>query len=665
MANESFFFRTPEVDISKYKIDRFRPNAYVKVTGYGHQKTPLDTPLTLPAHPGHRSDNFSANFGAATYNPNGRPAPTLGGVKVSLEGTAASLRKCELKFTCYTVEQFDTYHEAFLKPGCKIQIEYGYSNDDRTPTARNEFVVYTFDFKMTKENFVECSLKAVGQGNQLEKTPMSAGTSAAAAAAKELEFVSNYEGGNEKKKVSTFSQWLKYDVQNDYKKLNSNTFDVRGGSYFYANYAPFNGRGVHCVYEADTDTAGEYGGWADNSRLIYFSLEYVVHKLNEWTATPKNKGKVVFGPQPPPNMIIPYTYTSELNPNGRTMYIPLPSSDPLSIGFVHTNGVWDTWPTHPTEIDSNYYGRALYRKSVMLGSYQGRGFHWHTCKGWPKFAIDKHGYRSILVSQLLIAQIEKSFLKNTDTADANTGESMLSVKAFLDTLFKKIKTCSAGHIDLYLTNDPDEFGIESTIKDVELLYIIDKNVGPGPQKPKALEFDPLNGDGITRQLGLTGKVPKSVQQAAFVGATGTSGDSGRADNAMAGGADDTESDNPLDQFIWNKLFAAQEGFYSKFDDSEAVSGMQSFVEEVRQRVSTENLVKSNFTAKYPLELSIELQGVNGFRYGDLITSKLLPGVYRDPQNKMRLGFTVTAIYHSIKDGDWSTTLKAVCRLYEA
>ena len=69
---------------------------------------------------------------------------------------------------------------------------------------------------------------------------------------------------------------------------------------------------------------------------------------------------------------------------------------------------------------------------------------------------------------------------------------------------------------------------------------------------------------------------------------------------------------------------------------------------------------------YPLEMKLILDGIEGFRFGDHITTTNIPNVYRrvaDPRaTGPRVGFTVLRTTHTIAGNNWSTELTTIARL---
>lgn len=64
-------------------------------------------------------------------------------------------------------------------------------------------------------------------------------------------------------------------------------------------------------------------------------------------------------------------------------------------------------------------------------------------------------------------------------------------------------------------------------------------------------------------------------------------------------------------------------------------------------------------AIYPIEFSVTLDGINGFKFGDVITTSLIPKHYFVDWG---IVFTVTKIVHKVNVSTWETTLNTVARL---
>jgi len=65
---------------------------------------------------------------------------------------------------------------------------------------------------------------------------------------------------------------------------------------------------------------------------------------------------------------------------------------------------------------------------------------------------------------------------------------------------------------------------------------------------------------------------------------------------------------------------------------------------------------------FPLEFQVELDGVEGFRFGDTIGSNYLPKRYLKEGGGPKTVFTVTEYEHKIANNDWTTTVSALARM---
>ena len=67
--------------------------------------------------------------------------------------------------------------------------------------------------------------------------------------------------------------------------------------------------------------------------------------------------------------------------------------------------------------------------------------------------------------------------------------------------------------------------------------------------------------------------------------------------------------------------------------------------------------KWNANPSIPLNLSVTLDGINGFRFGDVVTTDYMLPRYEDT-----VVFTVTKVNHTISGQDWTTQIETVCRM---
>jgi hypothetical protein len=64
------------------------------------------------------------------------------------------------------------------------------------------------------------------------------------------------------------------------------------------------------------------------------------------------------------------------------------------------------------------------------------------------------------------------------------------------------------------------------------------------------------------------------------------------------------------------------------------------------------------TAIFPIKLKVTLDGIEGFQYGNAITTNWIPIQYREKN----VYWTVVKIRHMIQNNDWTTELETIYRV---
>ena len=242
-----------------------------------------------------------------------------------------------------------------------------------------------------------------------------------------------------------------------------------------------------------------------------------------------------------------------------------------------------------------------------------------------------------------------TYLKKTQQSD-----SKITIKKFYGDLFATIKDLTGGAISLFLTQDD-----KAPPENPRILVKNDKE--PPQDPPKVVEFDPLpkdgKGDGVTINIKMSGKVPKGVQAEAF-GGTPSSGQTYGPVNLMKD--EDEVPEAEVTEGLKIRLDEAFENLAYNDFDSESVSGAKAVLKEL---VDGEPIAKvaEKSTIPYPLEMECITQGIDGWKFGDTVTSRFLPAIYKKTSG-LRIAFTVTKINNKIQGKKWITELTTVCRM---
>ena len=261
----------------------------------------------------------------------------------------------------------------------------------------------------------------------------------------------------------------------------------------------------------------------------------------------------------------------------------------------------------------------------------------------------------ILINKDLLASIldELGGLKTTKTTvDQDVSKS--SVGRFFEKLFQVIKNCSGGAIDLALIPDPDN---KSTFTDI--LLIKNFNEKTDAAKRYVPTFNKL--DGSHSQFSLKSKIPKSSQAAAFGGSKGPVEQSGAG--PVVNQINDPDQ-QPVDQSpevtrtnIEDAKAAMNRAKYTS-DSCQAFAGI---IKDLANTQVPEKQVEKRLSM-FPLELTLKFLGINGFKFGDTVTTGQLPPKYRTVKGASKIGFTVNKVKHTFTGKKWETELSTTCRV---
>jgi hypothetical protein len=229
-----------------------------------------------------------------------------------------------------------------------------------------------------------------------------------------------------------------------------------------------------------------------------------------------------------------------------------------------------------------------------------------------------------------------------NTADKAKSPDM-SIAKFFKIIFDSIYRNSGTRIQLALVEDiNDKDGYTFVITDIN--YYDDA-------VPITTITAVTNGS-ICRSLSLVSKVPSEMQMAAYIGNTSTIAGT----NGNIGPATDAPGNKPSYNSVREDLKAAKANIDASGLTPEYISQLQNAIKAVFTLV--EDASKSDHAPAYPLSFSATVDGIEGFEFGDAVTTNYLPDSYAGSG----ICFTVTHVTHQIANNDWTTTIETVCRL---
>jgi hypothetical protein len=238
--------------------------------------------------------------------------------------------------------------------------------------------------------------------------------------------------------------------------------------------------------------------------------------------------------------------------------------------------------------------------------------------------------------------------------DEITEKKEPTIKKLLEILSAHIQTNTGNAIKMVLVQDPI---IESALLYTDSSYV-DTNLSVKEFSVPA--FPALTGRSVIRNFSLTANVPNSIKNMIFgVQSAG----SGTQKQVAYTGYIYASTETKLElQEKWKQdyethnrgLAIAKNNKALKPIDLEAIKLLQAALEKY-VTYFTDDIKKSMNSTKaiFPMDLEFTIDGINGFKFGDVLQFDGLPKRYTDSYV-----FTVISVTHEVNtNGEWTTTLK--------
>ena len=660
---------------------------------------------------------LSANSYDSLYaNSAGKPDAVLNSVKIEQAGDYGSLITADIQYTCFRRSVFDDLEKTFMRlrdqrtkkedgshPPVELTIEGGYVN--KGGEANNfkfeRMILYKFGYTFNEQNQYVCTIGCMGSTHLIEEADVDKCQHFLAAGFKYMP--GNRTNSNHAIEVANMSQLARFMCQ-----MGKNTPGNFSTDTLQEQWRIGDKRIIDWTYNrpktkrttggtSGTDDAGqEYDDWTysnttekieragfihdslfhwapdnklenlafkllkrlrlisdDNTSHRFVSLQWIICCINEYLL---------------PNTDVEYVCNKRVS-SGAYLH-PIVSSDPLTFilpGRCH-------------------YGEQLrpnsLKNSETLRCYQQNGNSYQTVEElycgsgtadkqtvWKQAGGGKYSYNAdyskLLISTEYLANsmfgidaVEESKEEN-DVDPETTGGGGLRVGPLLEKLFSDISTCFGGAVQIRAVADKDP--------KIKKVYIVMTNEPNASKELTPALFDPINGDGITRKSQI-GCNPPSAD--AYAVAAGDEELPGRLLDTMSDDSDDQdtstavhtslESDRNDARLLITKLHNKDMANEDMGEDQlqSCRSANNSYVKAQYIGDASETLPTNSMT--WPLNLKIELDGIYGFRFGDLIQTTFTPSQYRGAG--LRPCFTVTKVTHVIQNNDWSTSLETQCTL---
>ncbi len=566
--------------------------------------------------------------------------PLLQSIDISNEGTLGSLLKGKFSFVCYpslSAGGFSTggIDAAFFNPGAQVSVSWGWSAGS-TAANRQGFsgIVYDFNWSFNSDlslnadcSVVSAASIAVGaSGDQSTEPDADAppvedpkgvpikGTNLASVFDADIATMGSgasggatgggggASGGNKIDWQATTAGELKYiPVSETVSKL----FDYVGIGLPYQDTSPT---------EDEAGGSGGGGGASGGSGAAVQTFWFTsVERLVEY-------GNTVVDKYEKDNPALKAAYKMQVLGNTTSYNADVKSSFPTEVLFPDaTMGVYGDLAPDYTLIKG---------KPLATGTL-----------------ID--------ISRILLGTnyLKETYMKFTDEQTANI--PFKNITKFFEETTKRINYATG---DIYqitptLVENPKSFDANVGGFDQALLSIEDSNLAPEHTAFTPLNFDASIFSPIMRNVSITCKPPAAMATAAYVqqrggGVSNVETQAGRPNGAKQ--VDEAKKDmkNATENFTAtgfnNAWCEAFRGNLQKYKKGGGAGGSNSHW--LNQ-------------ALYPINLSITIDGVAGFTFGDAVQTSLVPTRYFG-----KVSFVVTKIDHKITSAAWETILNTTCRI---
>lgn len=256
---------------------------------------------------------------------------------------------------------------------------------------------------------------------------------------------------------------------------------------------------------------------------------------------------------------------------------------------------------------------------------------------------------SILISTTAVIKAYRGLVKENQTSI-----EYKNITGFFDSLIKLVNYASGEMYQLATQLiDPPKGGTGRAILSIEDTHIskaVTDSVTP-------FAFNASIASPILKSISISCKPPAASAAATFTLARGNSkNETAQTDvrfNAAGRASDYDESKKQID--------AEKTAFITKGAGKTFSTGLKGNYAKYKRSVTYDNAKNDAHWLRkviYPIDLTLTIDGIDGFNFGDVISTNLIPSRY----NKENMVFVITKISHTIQNGVWETTLNTKSRI---
>ena len=541
--------------------------------------------------------------------------PLLSEIEITNEGSLGSMLRASFKFTIYpelTQSGFDLegIERAFFVPGNEVRIKWGWSisgNSNKACQGEFDGIIYNFNWSLNEDLSVSATVSAVSP------SALSVGISA---------------------------------------EMTTRT-DVDGLTAQVSDPAELELVGSNLVKVIDVDLAARSGSQQlSDGQAIYVPITETISKKMDYFAIglpfQESEETDVNNIPPPISQTFWYVKLGSIAEFINTLLSDF--DDPIKTIFKvqcfgnETQYLKDVKSAYPIDV---------YFPDYQMGSYG--NLNPFTEENSPLTQEMKEN--TVNIGNILIGVdfLKKTFEDLVATNAANINYKNLT--KFLEEITKKINHATGNMYQF--TNimfEPKVNNIQNSTG-VSILSIEDYNLHTG-LSVNPFQFDSTIFKPIIRSVNISSSPPGPSATAAFVAARGNI-------KPEVTDVQVAKNDQRDKKVFWREYNTAVGNIRSLSSVAKARGFNQNWSEAFRanlvkyKKTSLNNDAHWLYNAVYPVQLSISIDGINGFKFGDTLKTQMIPRTYNTDYNMI---FTVSKITHTIKENDWETTLDTYSRI---
>lgn len=599
--------------------DAMRNNAWASVTIQG---------LTLPVN----DDTFQKLYGRGQSTP--KPKPSLNGVTITTAGEWGHAIHVEVSFTCYLRSDFEIYDKAWMRTGAEGSIRFGYVKpynpaEQRSKTLAGCFVT-TFQFNTDSNGHYICKLKMTGPSKFAEVAEAKGGLKDSGG----MEYkTKSFNAGGSTHQVTSLDELLLYDAQENGETSTDDMPDNHkvpndfGDIIVY--HPPIKGGIIGGIGKVANQIAARFADKQYTYNHEYYSLKYVVDRLinNQILEFLKSitstKDQAVIGP-------VKIRCDSEVSRGYG--YPVIRSADPTAMLILGGN------------------------RGKYINPENGQGKDWENGGEGAGKSINCHNGDYVDLSKIML---ERTVIKDALSAAIDSSEqtevskrttvmekstAIIYVNRFLKELFNVIARNTGNLFQMDLIENPENR---------KELLVVDRNNGI-TDTLNVFVFDPIDGDGSTRDMQISSEVGSNEYRAAMFSSINKQSDLNSTIKGDINEASNKRSSKIADVSTKIGIKVTKTLPDSGFTSDE-VEGLRTLFVEYNQLLSSQDNKRKQVILYPGLGISVTMDGVWGWGIGNHIHTSLCPkDPYRIPSNG--LCFNVQRVSHTIENNDWSTTL---------